>query len=224
MKVTALVPMKGHSERVPNKNIKILGDKPLFYHIMETLSQISLIDKIVINTDSEKIAKMAKKQFNKVLIHDRPDSIQGDFVSMNTIIEYDIDKSGDEYFLQTHSTNPLLKEESIKRSIETFEEKRKEGYDSLFSVTKMQTRLYWKDGKAINHNPDQLIRTQDLPPVFEENSCIYLFSKNSFYKRKARIGEKPYMFETSPYESVDIDNMIDFVLAEQLYKIKETFK
>jgi len=91
-----------------------------------------------------------------------------------------------------------------------------EEHDSLFSVNRVQTRLYAASGEPINHDPEKLIRTQDLPPVFEENSVLYIFTRESFAVRRRRIGDKPLMFETDRIESIDIDNEYTFRLAEML--------
>jgi len=216
MKVIALLPMKGNSERVPNKNLKDFNGIPLFHHILNTLNGNLNIDQIIINTDSEKIANSASK-FSKVKIHNRPDDICGDFVSMNEIINYDIENSDGDIYIQTHSTNPLLKSETITKAISEFKKTNK---DSLFSVTKIQTRLYWEDGKPVNHNPEELIRTQDLPPLFEENSNIFIFTKESFKKAgNKRIGLNPKMFEIDRLEAMDIDEKEDFIIAEAIHKL-----
>jgi CMP-N-acetylneuraminic acid synthetase len=222
MEIVALLPMKGHSERVPNKNLKLFAGKPLYHAIVSTLIKCSSISKVIINTDSELIKKDALDTFGDfIIIHDRPKEICGDFVSMNEIIHYDILKHGGEHFIQTHSTNPVLKETTIQKAIEEYTANIPV-YDSVFSVTKWQTRLYWQDGSPVNHNPTELLRTQDLPPVFEENSNFYIFSKNSFTgSGKKRIGEKPRMFEVNKIEAVDIDNPEDFIIAEQLYTMNE---
>jgi CMP-N-acetylneuraminic acid synthetase len=224
MKVTALLPMKGHSERVSNKNIRDFCGSPLYHVIMKSLLDSQYISKIVINTDSAVIKEDAMKSFkDDVIIHDRPESICGDFVSMNEIINYDIGLLSGEHFLQTHSTNPILKTDTIDRAIERYFEVLNDGYDSLFSVTRLQTRLYDKNGVPINHNPKELLRTQDLPPVFEENSCIYIFSRRSFLgNERRRIGKRPLMFEVLPKEAWDIDEEIDFEIAEFLYRKLKT--
>ncbi|NBD33148.1 MAG: acylneuraminate cytidylyltransferase family protein, partial [Cyanobacteria bacterium] len=94
-------------------------------------------------------------------------------------------------------------------------------HDSLFSVTKLQTRLYDEGGNAINHDPDVLLRTQDLPPVYEENSNLYLFSAKVLQERKNRIGKKPLLFEIERDEAWDIDEEIDFRIAEFLYRERQ---
>ena len=217
--VIALVPMKGHSERVPNKNICLLSNKPLFFHILQSLLASHYIKKVIINTDSEQISELATDEFGQsVEIACRPEELRGDFISMNKIIEYDLrDAELGQLFLQTHSTNPFLKATTIDKAIEYYFEKLASGEaDSIFSVTEIRSRLYNSDLQPLNHDPHELIRTQDLKPVYEENSNFYLFSKESFLKTKARIGQKPGVFTTEPLESIDIDTPEDWELAAYL--------
>ena len=212
--IIALVPMKGHSERVPGKNMRPLCEHPLFHWIVMSLQDSKYITRIVIDTDSQEIAQNALKHFDQVSILDRPEAIRGDFVSMNTIIAYDLSQIEGEHFLQTHSTNPLVTTATIDRAIEYYFNGL-ETHDSLFSVTRHQTRLYWQDGWPINHNPQELLRTQDLEPIYEENSCLYIFSRTSFLQSgNRRIGLKPQMFEMDKLEAVDIDEEQDFKWAE----------
>lgn len=210
--------MKAHSERVPNKNIRNFCGKPLYYAVLSTLLKSEYIDKVVINTDSDIIKEDALKNFERVAIIDRPKEIQGDYVSMNDIIAHDLSKIGGEHFLQTHSTNPLLQSSTIDLAIETYF-KNLNQFDSLFSVTRLQTRLYRKDGTPVNHDSNELLRTQDLPSVYEENSNFYIFSKKSFADAgESRIGLKPQFFEINKLEAVDIDEPEDWEIAEILYE------
>jgi CMP-N-acetylneuraminic acid synthetase len=212
-KVTALVPMKGHSERVPNKNIRLLAGKPAFHWVVDSLSKSKYIGEIVINTDSPEIAKSATDHFD-VKILERPDFLLGDMVSIQPLIEYDLSQTEGKYYLQTHSTNPMIRPETFDRAIEAFFAQTV--HDALFSVTPIQTRFYWKDGKGINHDPKHLIRTQDLEPIFEENSCFYIFSKETNQIIKNRLGSNPMMFPINKLEAADIDNWEDFHWAEFL--------
>ena len=221
-KIKALLPMKGNSERVPNKNMRDFDGAPLYHAIVKSLLASKYISHVVINTDSEVIAKDSKENFgDKIIIIDRPEEIQGDFVSMNNIIEYDLSQLEGEHFLQTHSTNPLLRSETIDSAIETYFDSL-DDFDSVFGVTKVQTRFYDKDAKPINHNPNELLRTQDLEPMFEENSNFYIFSKEAFKNAdNKRIGLKPKIFEVNKLEAVDIDEPEDFKLAELLHIHKD---
>lgn len=211
--VKALVPMKGHSERVPNKNIRLLAGKPVFHWVMEALSNSKYIDEIVIDTDSEEIARNAQENF-RVTILERPEYLLGDMVSIQPLIEYDMSQTSGDYYLQTHSTNPLLTTETIDKAIETFFEQKE--HDALFSVTEVKTRFYWPEGKGINHDPKHLIRTQDLEPIYEENSCFYIFSRETNEKVKNRLGTNPLMFPIDRLEAADIDDIEDFYWAEFL--------
>lgn len=140
---------------------------------------------------------------------------------MNNIIDYDISQLEGEHFLQTHSTNPLLRSETINKAIEVYFNNL-DKFDSVFGVTKVQTRFYDKNAKAINHNPNELLRTQDLEPMYEENSNFYIFSKESFKEaNNKRIGLKPQIFEVNKLEAIDIDEPEDFIMAELLYKNRD---
>ena len=214
-KIAALVPMRHHSQRVPEKNYRNLGGKPLFHHILATLKGVPEINEIYVDTDSPPIKAGIKQSFPSVQVIDRPEDLCADDVSMNRIIAHDLSLIQADYFLQTHTTNPLLKRQTISRAINTFLEER-ENHDSLFSVTRLQTRLYDRDGKPVNHNPAELIQTQDLPPLFEENSCIYTFSKDSLEKNGHRVGNSPFLFEIDQEEAWDIDSMLDFMIVDLL--------
>lgn len=218
-KVAAFVPMKGHSERVKNKNIRDFNGKPLFWYILHTLKRCEAVSGIYVDTDSDFLAETVLHYFPEIIIINRPERLCGDYVSMNEIIRYDMDYVGGEYFLQTHSTNPLLKRETIEDACGKFFDCIGE-HDSLFAVNRLQTRLYDKEGKPVNHDPDKLIRTQDLEPLYEENSNLYIFSQNSFQSAGARIGCNPIMYEMNPLESCDIDDENDFLLAELIQQME----
>ncbi|MGB7874593.1 MAG: acylneuraminate cytidylyltransferase family protein [Anaerolineales bacterium] len=217
--LAALVPMRHHSQRVPGKNYRPLAGKPLFQHILETLLAVPEIDRVVVDTDSEPVKDGLRQRFPKVVIIDRPENLCADDIPMNDILLHDIGQVRADFYLQTHSTNPLLRPETISRAIETFLAAYPEK-DSLFSVTRWQTRLYDQHGAAINHDPSVLIQTQDLPPVYEENSCLYLFTRQNLLERHHRIGANPILFEIDPAEAWDIDEELDFEITEFLIQRK----
>ena len=228
MKVVALIPMKANSERVRGKNFRDFGGKPLFRWMLDTLKSVSAIDAVVINTDAREIlAENGLIEDERVIIRDRKAEICGDFVSMNVIIDDDIQNIDADIYLMTHTTNPLLSKKSVEAAISQFKTALKSGEaDSLFTVNKVQERFYDAGVNALNHDPNNLIRTQDLKPWYQENSNLYLFTKESFSQTKARIGKNPMMLETAPYESTDIDTLDDWDLAEvmvEYYKKKGLF-
>lgn len=217
-KIVALLPMKEHSERVANKNIRPFHGRPLYYHVLSSLLACPYIDSVYIDTDSSFIVEDAPRNFD-VHIIERPEYLRSDFTPMNDIILYDVTQVEADYYVQTHSTNPLLRPQTITAAIEALLASSE--HDSLFSVTRLQRRLWDADGRAVNHDPDQLLRTQDLPPVYEENSCLYIFSKPILEARRNRIGERPLMFEIDRIEAWDIDDEQDFQIAELLYVERE---
>ena len=175
-KVTALLPMKANSTRVKGKNFKEICGKPLFRWILDTLNKVDIIENIVINTDARRMLEKYNIYENtKVEIRDRPEWLKGDEVSMNKIISDDVKNYNSDIYLMTHSTNPLLSERTIKKAIDIFVNS--DMHNSLLSVNKIQTRLYDDKFKAINHNPEILIPTQELRAIYEENSCLYIFTK-----------------------------------------------
>lgn len=217
MTLIALVPMRHHSQRVPGKNYRPLNGKPLFHYIIETLLAVPEIARIVVDTDSAIIRDGLQMAFPQVAILERAAHLREDRVPMNEILLYDTERFPAEFYLQTHSTNPLLRPETVQAAIRTFLANYPT-YDSLFSVTRLQTRLYDQLGRAINHNPAILLQTQDLPPIYEENSCIYLFTRQTLTARRNRLGERPLMFEIPRLEAIDIDEEEDFILAEALIR------
>ena len=219
MKLAALVPMRHHSQRVPGKNYRPLAGKPLFHHIIETLLAVPEIETVMVDTDSEPVMDGVRRFFPTVKLIQRPEHLCADDVPMNDILLHDTAQVDADFYLQTHSTNPLLKAETISQGIKTFFTEFPK-YDSLFSVTRLQTRLYFKDGQAINHDPTVLIQTQDLPPVYEENSCLYLFTRENLIRKHHRIGDKPFMFEIDKAEAWDIDEELDFEITNFLMKRK----
>lgn len=215
--ITALVPMRHHSQRVPGKNYRDLAGKPLFQHILETLLAVPEITKVVVDTDSEPVLEGVRRLFPQVDLIQRPEHLRADNIPMNDILLHDTALFPADFHLQTHSTNPLLKPETISRAIQNLLANYPRN-DSLFSVTRWQTRLYFQDGRAINHDPKELRQTQDLPPVYEENSCLYIFTRENLVRKHHRIGDTPLLFEITRLEAVDIDEESDFQIADILMR------
>ncbi len=213
--ITALVPIRHHSQRVPGKNYRPLAGKLLFHHIITTLLSCPEISQVVVDTDSQPVMEGLQKDFPEVLVLVRPEYLCADTISMNEILVYDTSQVQADYYFQTHTTNPLLRPSTISHAVQAFLANIHD-YDSLFSVTRMRKRLWDQYGQAINHDPSILLQTQDLPPVFEENSCIYMFTRQMLVHRQNRLGLHPFMFEMDAAEAWDIDEELDFLIAEFL--------
>lgn len=218
-RIVALVPMRHHSQRVPGKNYRLLAGKPLFHHTINNLLSVPEISEVVVDTDSEPVMEGLRQYFPTVRILERPSHLRADDVSMNEVLAYDTSMAQADFYLQTHSTNPLIRPDTFTRAIHalviTYP-----AYDSLFSVTRLQVRLWDQLSRAINHNPDILLQTQDLPPVYEENSCIYIFPRPVLLERRNRLGHRPLMFEMDAAEAWDIDEELDFDIVDFLIQRK----
>jgi len=212
--------MRHHSQRVPNKNFRELAGRPLFHYIIDSLLDCPEIGRIVVNTDSQPIQADLARNYPQVTVLIRPSELRADDVSMNEILLYDTEHVPGDLYLQTHSTNPLLRAATISQAIREFIT-HMDDFDSLFSVTRVQTRFWDRFTHPINHDPEVLIQTQDLPPIYEENSCIYIFKAENLRQRRTRIGKKPLMFETPVEEALDIDEEIDFMIADLLMRNRQ---
>lgn len=213
--IVALLPMKANSVRVSGKNFRDFCGKPLFRWILDTLLAVEEIDKIIINTDARHIlAENDLIETDRIFIRDRKNEICGDHVSMNLVLADDVANVPADLYLMTHTTNPLMTADTVRKAVATFLESQTRGKaDSLFTVDKVQTRFYRSDCSPVNHDPDNLIPTQELEPWFEENSNLYIFTADSFAKTQARIGKRPIMYQGPFFESIDIDTPADWDFA-----------
>ena len=219
-KIAALVPMRHHSQRVPEKNFRPVAGRPLYHYIVQTLLDCPEISEVVVDTDSPVIMDGLREYFPEVMIIERPEHLREDSIPMNEILLFDTQQVKADLYLQTHSTNPLLKAETIRKAV-NFLNNNFPAYDSMFSVTRIQSRFWDQLGRPVNHNPDILLQTQDLPPIFEENSCFYLFSQTTLKARRNRLGYRPYMFEVSPEEAWDIDEESDLKFVDMILKSRQ---
>jgi CMP-N-acetylneuraminic acid synthetase len=218
-KIVAFVPMRHSSERVRGKNYRLFANKPLYHYIIESLLNCPQITQVCIDTDSPVIIEEVSKIFPTVKVLLRPEHLRDGGIPMNDVLLNSVSQVSSDFYIQTHSTNPLLRSETISKAIDLF--LNSPDHDSLFTVTRLQTRFYDADGNPMNHDPNILLRTQDLPPVFEENSNLYIFSEKILKEKNNRIGYTPLMFEMDRDEAWDIDEEIDFRVAEFLYLNRE---
>lgn len=216
-KLVALVPMRHESERVPGKNYRTIAGLPLYAHILRTLLGCPEIDQVVVDTDSHIIQSGIAARFPEIRVLERPQNLRDGSISMNDVLRHDVEQVPAEFYLQTHSTNPLMRTATVQDAIKEFWAQYPM-HDSLFSVTRLQTRLWSSGPEPMNHNPQELLRTQDLPPVFEENSCLYIFERQRFLESGNRLGKTPQLFEMDRIEAVDIDEEFDFKVAEALLR------
>ncbi len=219
MKLVALVPMRHHSERVPGKNYRMFGDAPLFHHIVRTLLSVDRIDEIIIDTDSPVVAEQCSDAFPEVRLLERPEHLRDGSIPMTEIILHDLAQTDADVILQTHSTNPLLEGKTIEAAINAYGDG--SVFDSVFTVTALQARLWTGAPAPVNHDPGELKRTQDLEPLYIENSCAFVFGRSLIESTGRRIGERPTLVEMDPAEAQDIDVEADFLVAEAIWTSRQ---
>ncbi len=215
--VVAIVPMRHDSKRVPGKNYRLLDGKPLYHHIIDSLGAATGVNQIVIDTDSDQIWDDVERNYPDIRLLHRPAPLADDMASAHEIVLNTVQQLEAPYFLQTHSTNPLITTATIDSAIDAFFAARP-AHDSLFTVTQQYKRYYTSAGEPINHDPLAIIRTQDLAPLLEENSCLYIFGREMILRRRMRVGERPLLFATPAEESIDIDDELDLVIAEAVFE------
>ena len=203
----AILPLRKNSKRLKNKNIKKINGKSLYQFILKQLINSKLIKKIIITTDYK-----FKDNHRKLIFIKRPKNLRGN-CSMNLVIKDVLNKLDGDEFIQLHATSPLLKKKTIEKAIRHY---KKNKYDSLFSVTRIQKRFWSHKNKPINHKVSNSPTTQTLRLLYEENSGFYIFSRKTFLKRNNRIGLKPKLFEINKQEAFDIDDNDDFEIVKKL--------
>lgn len=217
MAVTAIVPMRHSSERVPGKNYRPLDGIPLYHHIVRTLLDVPEITSVIIDTDSDVILEDTAVAFPGVRTVLRPEHLRDGAIPMNDVLANTLSHVETDTVLQTHSTNPFMRPETFSEAIRSFTNGAAT-YDSVFSVTRLQTRIWATGTVPVNHDPAVLLRTQDLDPLYIENSCFYIFEKSAFLASGNRIGSRPFMYEVDTIEAIDIDEERDFSLAAAIAK------
>lgn len=213
--ISAYIIIKEESVRVPNKNFKILIDRPLYQWILDTLSKVDEINEIIINTDCPHLINEYCSKNNKIKVINRKVELRGNDITANTLISDDINHFQNDIILMSHATNPFIKEKTIKESIKSFINS---NCSSSFSVSTIQGRVYDESKKPLNHDFKNLIPTQNLPRYYFENSSLYLFTKEFFKKFETRINQESNFFEISKVESHDIDDLEDWFIAEAMAK------
>lgn len=211
MKTVAIVPMKLNNRRLPQKNTKsFTNGRPLCYYILSTLLKVSGIDEVYVYCSNPDIAEFIP---DGVKYLRRSQTLDRDTTKMNEVLQcFAADVPADIYVM-THTTAPFISKESIEKGLKAVESG---VYDSSFAAKKLQDFL-WKDGTPFNYELNNIPRTQDLPPIYEETSGFYIYRSEVMTKLNRRIGEKPYIVEVGEIESVDIDEAEDFAIADAIF-------
>lgn len=211
MKIVAIVPMKLNNRRLPQKNTKrFTNGKPLCSYILSTLLEIDKIDEVYVYCSNPEIKEFIP---NKVKFLQRRESLDKDTTSMTEVLTCFTKEVPADIYVMTHTTAPFISKESIQKGLESVVSGK---YDSSFAAKKLQDFL-WMEGKPFNYTLDNIPRTQDLQPIYEETSGFYIYTHDVMTELHRRIGENPFIVEIGEIESIDIDEAEDFIIADAVY-------
>ena len=211
MKIVSVIPIKTNNERLPGKNTKQLGDKPLIYYIQKSLLDVQGIDERYVFCSDRNICQYLLPGITYL---NRPVALDSPQTNFTQIFETFTQEVPADVYIYAHATAPFVSLETINECIEKVVSKEN---DSAFCEVKIQDFL-WSDGKPLNFDAANLPRSQDLSPIYRETSGVYVFTNEVFQRFHRRIGQSPFIKEVSFREAVDINTIEDFKLAEQLLK------
>lgn len=221
MKIVSFIPIKLNNQRLPGKNTMILGGRPTCDYIFETISNVDTIDEKYVYCSDETIKKYIEPYSEKGLRFLQRDAyLDGFHVKGLEIIERFVKDVDADIYVLTHVTQPFTKSESIKKALDKVISGE---FDSAFSAVMLQDYM-WMNGKPLNYDMKNIVRTQDLDPIYIETGAFFIFRKEVFTKLGQRIGNKPYIYEIDQFEAVDIDTAEDFEFAKAVAIYLENIK
>ena len=216
MKIVAIVPIKLKSKRLKNKNFKKINGRPLYKYLLDKL-KFANFDEIYVDSNSSEIEEYCKLKNYKFI--KRLPKLAHDNANGNDLLNYHSKIINADIYFQLFITAPLLKIKTINNCIKKIKKSKK--YDSILTSKSVQT-WFWYKGKPVNYDPKILPRSQDADPLVFETTGLYGIRKKILLSKKARIGNKPYFYEVSDEEAIDLDNLKDFGYLE--YYVKQNLR
>ncbi len=220
--ITAFLPCRLGSQRVPDKNIRVFAgiEGGLLKIKLDQLCNTPKIDNIIVSSNDPRVLEFASKyDYSRIIIDERPDNLGSNTTTTDELIRYVPSLITEGHVLWTHVTSPFLNEDDYAKIIECYFKQLSNGYDSLMTVLKLQGFI-WDNTKPLSYQRNELKwpMTQNIEPLFEVDSGVFLSSINNYKEFADRIGEKPFLYEQDKSKSIDIDWPEDFNLAERLWK------
>ena len=212
-KVVAMIPIKLHNQRLPGKNIMLLGEKPLCQYLFDTIQHVESIDEVYVFCSDPVIKEYMP---DKIKFLQRPESLDAGTIKSKDIIEEFIRTIDADIYALMHVTQPFI---TAKTITETIKKVREENYDSAFVAQSIKEFVWYKE-KPINYNLTDVVRTQELEPVYVEGE-LFVFEKEVFTEKKRRIGDRHWIQPIGWKESVCIDEKEDFEMAEAIVGLEK---
>ncbi|MFY0600328.1 MAG: acylneuraminate cytidylyltransferase [Cyclobacteriaceae bacterium] len=225
-KVVAFIPARGGSKSIPGKNIKILNGQPLIYWVIQSLIQCESIDEVWVSTDSDEIKNSVNLlRLSSVHIFDRGVEFSSDTASTeDAMLEFIEARSlSNEILVLVQATSPFTESHHFEEALRMFDDK---NVDSLLTATRTK-RFYWDlNNDPVNYSFKSRPRRQDFEGMFIENGAFYINSCSNIISNKNRLSGTIGIYEMPEYTSLEIDEEMDWFLAEQLmirHKLRPTF-
>ena len=215
MTSVALIPLRGGSKGIKDKNIKVLFGKPLCAWVLEAASMAKYVDSVYVSTDSDKIADVVRSLGLGVKIVDRPPELATDTASTESVVTHFMQEIPFDNLLTIQATSPLLQPQEIDTAFSEFSSNQ---FDSMISVNRLKQFLWNEDGTPNNYDPKARPRRQDFDGAIVENGAFYISKRTTILKYGSRIGGKVGFFEMSEAGRFEIDEMVDFEIAEILLR------
>ena len=212
-KVIAMVPVRSGSTRVPNKNTRPFGDTSLLQLKLSLLKKLDGITDIIVSTDCEISADIARK--HDVKVQWRNKYYAGSKVTNDQHWHHIAQTTPGDIVFFAQVCNPLLRVSSMQNALNSFLSS--DAHDSVNSVSS-EKKFLWQNGKPMNYDVSVTPKSQDLPDIVSLNFGITIIKKQIMMERKNVVGYKPTFFELDKIESLDIDELIDFKIAEVMYR------
>ena len=212
-RAVAFVPLRLNSERVPGKNLRELGGRPLLWHVFSTLAQVEGLSEVYAYCSDDSIVPElpAGVRFLR-----RDTALDGNHVKGLDICRAFCEAVEADVYALAHATSPFLRASTLSEGLAAVCDG---AFDSALSVRRHQTFAWWRD-RPLNYDPADVPRTQDIEPVFVETSAFYIFGRDVLVKEGRRVGLRPFLVEVDAPEAVDIDTEEDFAWAELLLAAK----
>ncbi|MDZ4307484.1 cytidylyltransferase domain-containing protein [Allopontixanthobacter sp.] len=212
-RIVAMVPVRKGSQRVPGKNARAFAGTTLLDLKLEVLSGVGGISEVVVSTDCEECMGIARNR--GVTVQVRDDHYAGSAVSNDIHWRHIAESTPGDIVFMTQVTSPLVRRSTHARAIRLYQDSL-ERHDSLNSVSP-EKKFLWLDGKPINYDIDRTPKSQDLPDITSLNFAITIIDRALMIERGNVVGRTPQFIVFDKLESVDVDDMTDFVTAESIF-------
>ena len=211
-KYVALVPLRGGSKSIPDKNIRLIAGKPLCAWVLEAACLSGIFDKVVVSTDSPKIADIVRGLDLPVEILNRPAELATDEASTESVMLHALQELDFDVLATIQATSPQVQPEDFQKAYTMF---KSGGYDSLLTAVRTM-RFFWNDdGTALNYTPQQRPRRQDFSGSLMENGAFYFTKRSILEQTNCRLGGSTGIYEMAAESAVEIDEPEDWRLVER---------